>query len=61
MWVLQEAHAVTFSAGMARMVYSLSCNIYSAFSQRAYDSIIHDAAILNLPVVLCLDRAGFGR
>ena len=34
------------------------CNIYSAFSQRAYDSIIHDAAILNLPVVLCLDRAG---
>ena len=58
---IAEAHAVTFSAGMAKDGLQPFCNIYSAFSQRAYDSIIHDAAILNLPVVLCLDRAGFGR
>ena len=55
---IAEAHAVTFSAGMAKDGLQPVCNIYSAFSQRAYDSIIHDAAILNLPVVLCLDRAG---
>ena len=55
---IAEAHAVTFSAGMAKDGLQPFCNIYSAFSQRAYDSIIHDAAILNLPVVLCLDRAG---
>nr|WP_314696132.1 1-deoxy-D-xylulose-5-phosphate synthase [uncultured Prevotella sp.] len=55
---IAEAHAVTFSAGMAKDGLHPFCNIYSAFSQRAYDSIIHDAAILNLPVVLCLDRAG---
>lgn len=55
---IAEAHAVTFSAGMAKDGLQPFCNIYSAFSQRAYDSIIHDMAILNLPVVLCLDRAG---
>ena len=55
---IAEGHAVTFSAGMAKDGLQPFCNIYSAFSQRAYDNIIHDAAILNLPVVLCLDRAG---
>lgn len=55
---IAEAHAVTFSAGMAKDGLQPFCNIYSAFSQRSYDSIIHDMAILNLPVVLCLDRAG---
>ena len=55
---IAEGHAVTFSAGMAKEGLLPFCNIYSAFSQRAYDNIIHDVAILNLPVVLCLDRAG---
>ena len=55
---IAEGHAVTFSAGMAKDGLLPFCNIYSAFAQRAYDNIIHDAAILNLPVVLCLDRAG---
>ena len=55
---IAEGHAVTFSAGMAKEGLQPFCNIYSAFSQRAYDNIIHDAAIQKLPVVLCLDRAG---
>ena len=55
---IAEGHAVTFSGGMAKDGLQPFCNIYSAFSQRAYDNIIHDVAILNLPVVLCLDRAG---
>ncbi len=55
---IAEGHAVTFSAGMAKDGLIPFCNIYSAFSQRAYDNIIHDAAILNLPIVICLDRAG---
>ena len=55
---IAEGHAVTFSGGMAKDGLQPFCNIYSAFSQRAYDNIIHDAAILKLPVVLCLDRAG---
>lgn len=55
---IAEGHAVTFSAGMAKEGLQPFCNIYSAFAQRAYDNIIHDAAIQNLPVVLCLDRAG---
>ena len=55
---IAEGHAVTFSGGMAKDGLQPFCNIYSAFSQRAYDNIIHDAAILRLPVVLCLDRAG---
>ena len=55
---IAEGHAVTFSAGMAKDGLIPFCNIYSAFAQRAYDNIIHDAAILRLPVVLCFDRAG---
>jgi 1-deoxy-D-xylulose-5-phosphate synthase len=55
---IAEGHAVTFSGGMAKDGLMPFCNIYSSFSQRAYDNIIHDLAILNLPVVLCLDRAG---
>lgn len=55
---IAEGHAVTFSGGMAKEGLVPFCNIYSAFSQRAYDNIIHDVALLNLPVVLCLDRAG---
>lgn len=55
---IAEGHAVTFSGGMAKDGLLPFCNIYSAFSQRAYDNIIHDLALLNLNVVLCLDRAG---
>lgn len=55
---IAEGHAVTFSGGMAKDGLIPFCNIYSSFSQRAYDNIIHDLAILNLPVVLCFDRAG---
>lgn len=55
---IAEGHAVTFSGGMAKEGLHPFCNIYSSFAQRAYDNIIHDLAILNLPVVLCLDRAG---
>ena len=55
---IAEGHAVTFSAGMAKDGLQPFCNIYSAFAQRAYDNIIHDVAILRLPVVICLDRAG---
>lgn len=55
---IAEGHATTFSAGMAKDGLQPFCNIYSSFSQRAYDNIIHDTAILALPVVFCLDRAG---
>ena len=55
---IAEGHAVTFSGGMAKEGMVPFCNIYSAFSQRSFDNIIHDVAILRLPVVLCLDRAG---
>ena len=55
---IAEGHAVTFSAGLAREGILPFCNIYSSFSQRAYDNIIHDVAISRLNVVLCLDRAG---
>lgn len=55
---IAEGHAVTFSGGMAKDGLQPFCNIYSSFAQRAYDNIIHDLAILSLPVVLCLDRAG---
>lgn len=55
---IAEGHAVTFSAGMAKDGLLPFCNIYSSFSQRAYDNIIHDVAILKLPVILCFDRAG---
>ena len=53
-----EQHAVTLSAGMATQGMKVFCNIYSSFMQRAYDMVIHDVAIQNLPVVFCLDRAG---
>ncbi len=55
---IAEGHAVTFSGGMAKDGLLPFCNIYSAFAQRAYDNIIHDVALLKLPVVMCLDRAG---
>ncbi len=55
---IEEEHAVTFSAGLAAGGMKPVCNIYSSFSQRAYDEIIHDVALQNLPVVLCFDRAG---
>jgi len=55
---IEEEHAVTFSAGLAAGGMRPVCNIYSSFSQRAYDQIIHDVALQNLPVVFCFDRAG---
>ena len=55
---IEEEHAVTFSAGLAAGGMRPFCNIYSSFSQRAYDEIIHDVALPRLPVTLCLDRAG---
>lgn len=55
---IEEEHAVTFSAGLAAGGMRPFCNIYSAFSQRAYDQIIHDVALQSLPVTICLDRAG---
>ena len=55
---IEEEHAVTFSAGLAAGGMKPFCNIYSSFSQRAYDNIIHDVALQNLPVVFCFDRAG---
>jgi len=56
---IAEQHAVTFSAGMAAQGEIVFCNIYSTFMQRAYDQVIHDVCIQELPVVFCLDRAGF--
>ncbi len=55
---IAEEHAVTFSAGMATQGFIPFCNIYSSFMQRAYDQVIHDVALQNLRVVMCLDRAG---
>ena len=55
---IAEGHAVTFSAGLAKEGLIPYCNIYSSFMQRAYDNIIHDAALQNLHMVLCIDRAG---
>lgn len=55
---IAEGHAATFSGGLAKEGMQPFCNIYSAFMQRAYDNVIHDIALLRLPVVLCLDRAG---
>jgi 1-deoxy-D-xylulose-5-phosphate synthase len=55
---IAEGHAVTFSGGMAKDGLQPFCNVYSTFMQRAYDNLIHDIAIQNLPVVICLDRAG---
>lgn len=56
---IAEQHAVTFSAGMATQGLVPFCNIYSTFMQRAYDQVVHDVCIQNLPVNFCLDRAGF--
>ncbi len=55
---IAEGHAVTFSAGLAKAGKLPYCNIYSTFMQRAYDNIVHDVALQNLHVVLCIDRAG---
>ncbi len=55
---IAEEHAVTFAAGLAAGGMKPFCNIYSSFSQRAYDQIIHDVALQNLGVVICLDRSG---
>ena len=55
---IAEQHAVTFSAGLATQGLIPFCNIYSSFMQRAFDQVVHDVAIQELPVVLCLDRAG---
>ena len=55
---IEEEHAVTFAAGLAAGGMKPFCNIYSSFAQRAYDQIVHDVALQDLPVVLCLDRAG---
>jgi len=55
---IAEQHAVTLAAGMATQGLIPFCNIYSTFLQRAYDQVIHDVALQNLPVVFCLDRAG---
>lgn len=56
---IAEQHAVTLAAGMATQGMTVFCNIYSTFLQRAYDQVIHDVALQDLPVVFCLDRAGF--
>jgi 1-deoxy-D-xylulose-5-phosphate synthase len=56
---IAEQHAVTFSAGMATQNMVVYCNIYSTFMQRAYDQVIHDVCLQQLPVIFCLDRAGF--
>ena len=56
---IAEQHAVTFSAGMATKGLAVYCNIYSTFMQRAYDQVIHDVCTQGLPVIFCLDRAGF--
>jgi 1-deoxy-D-xylulose-5-phosphate synthase len=56
---IAEQHAVTLAAGMATQGLVVFCNIYSTFLQRAYDQVIHDVAVQNLPVIFCLDRAGF--
>jgi 1-deoxy-D-xylulose-5-phosphate synthase len=55
---IAEQHAVTFSAGMATRGEVVYCNIYSTFMQRAYDQVVHDVCIQELPVIFCLDRAG---
>ena len=55
---IAEQHAVTLAAGMATQGMIVYCNIYSTFLQRAYDQVIHDVALQDLPVIFCLDRAG---
>lgn len=55
---IAEQHAVTFAAGMVTQGFTVFCNIYSTFLQRAYDQVIHDVCLQKLPVIFCLDRAG---
>lgn len=55
---IAEQHAVTFAAGLATQGFFVFCNIYSTFLQRAYDQVIHDVCLQNIPVIFCLDRAG---
>ena len=55
---IAEQHAVTFAAGLATQGMAVYCNIYSTFLQRAYDQVIHDVCLQNLPVIFCLDRSG---
>ena len=55
---IAEQHAVTFSAGMATQGFTVFCNIYSTFLQRAYDQVIHDVCLQKIPIIFCLDRAG---
>lgn len=56
---IAEQHAVTFSGGMATRGLAVYCNVYSTFMQRGYDQVIHDVCLQELPVIFCLDRAGF--
>ena len=55
---IAEQHAVTFAAGLATQGFTVFCNIYSTFLQRAYDQVIHDVCLQKIPVIFCLDRAG---
>jgi 1-deoxy-D-xylulose-5-phosphate synthase len=55
---IAEEHAVLFAAGMATKGYRPFCAIYSTFLQRAFDQVVHDVALQNLPVVFCMDRGG---
>lgn len=55
---IAEQHAVTFAAGLATQGFTVFCNIYSTFLQRAYDQVIHDVCLQKLPIIFCLDRAG---
>ena len=55
---IAEQHAVTFASGLATQGFTVFCNIYSTFLQRAYDQVIHDVCLQKIPVVFCLDRAG---
>lgn len=55
---IAEQHAITFAAGMANSGLIPFCNVYSSFLQRGYDQIIHDVALQQLPVIICIDRAG---
>ena len=58
---IAEEHAVIFAAGMATQGYKPFCAIYSTFLQRAFDPIVHDVCLQNLPVVFCMDRGGSER
>src|SRR5690606_16990013 len=55
---IAEQHAVTFSAGLSTQGFTVFCNVYSTFLQRAYDQVIHDVCLQKIPVIFCLDRAG---